>query len=246
MFSRQWWLSLRGMSQKESHSASTNAPTRQAEGGKRYLPSATNFRSAAIRGMRGFWLGLALLRRLCFTKVIMRCNSRMALSCSKETAMPTRRFERVALTQLLVIGCVVFGLIEHAQAQPGYVPPPTPLPPPVLNPSSPYTVPQPSYRPITPTTPSTTPSIPSIVPSDEATSPANEEAPSTTTRSERRTRSVHHYHRGRYTGTGPSLGSFDCSYGWCVRISPPLVSLLRRSALRPTWRSWRSWCARIE
>jgi hypothetical protein len=20
---------------------------------------------------------------------------------------------------------------------------------------------------------------------------------------------------------GPTLGSFDCSYGWCVRISPP-------------------------
>ena len=161
---------------------SVDERTHAASGsGKRYLPSATNFRSAAIRGMRGFWLGLALLRRLCFTKVIMRCHSRMALSCSKETAMPTRRFERVALTQLLVIGRVVFGLIEHAQAQPGYVPPPTPLPPPVLNPSSPYTVPQPSYRPITPTTPSTTPSIPSIVPSDEATSPANEEAPSTTT-----------------------------------------------------------------
>jgi hypothetical protein len=35
-------------------------------------------------------------------------------------------------------------MIEHAQAQ--YIPPPTPLPPPVFNPSSPYTVPQPSYR----------------------------------------------------------------------------------------------------
>ena len=71
--------------------------------------------------------------------------------------MPTRRFE---LAQLLVSGCaVVFGLIELAQAQPGYVPPPTPLPPPVLNPSNPGTVPQPSYRPITPTTPSTVPSV---------------------------------------------------------------------------------------
>ena len=46
-------------------------------------------------------------------------------------------------------------LIEHAQAQPGYVPPPTPLPPPVFNPSSPNVVPQPSYRPLTPSTPST-------------------------------------------------------------------------------------------
>src|SRR6516225_10198158 len=118
----------------------------------------------------------------------------MALSCSRETAMPTRRFERA---QLLIVGCtVMFGscvLIEHAQAQPGYVPPPTPLPPPVFNPSSPYTVPQPSYRPITPSTPT-----PSIVPSDEVTSPtvrrgevtspAYEEAPSRTARSHHRRR----------------------------------------------------------
>jgi hypothetical protein len=59
--------------------------------------------------------------------------------------MPTRRFKRIALAQLLLSGCaVMFGvcvLIEHAQAQPGYVPPPTPLPPPVLNPSNPGTVP---------------------------------------------------------------------------------------------------------
>src|SRR6516162_11362186 len=118
----------------------------------------------------------------------------MALSCSKETAMPTRRFERA---QLLIVGCaVMFGscvLIEHAQAQPGYVPPPTPLPPPVFNPSNPYTVPQPSYRPITPSTPT-----PSIVPSDEVTSPtvrrgevtspAYEEAPRRTARSHHRRR----------------------------------------------------------
>ena len=39
--------------------------------------------------------------------------------------MPTRRFE---LAQLLVGGhAVVFGLIGFAQAQPGYVPPPTPV-----------------------------------------------------------------------------------------------------------------------
>jgi hypothetical protein len=55
--------------------------------------------------------------------------------------MPARRFERIAL-DLMLGGCaVMFGacvLIEHAQAQPGYVPPPTPLPPPILNPSSRY------------------------------------------------------------------------------------------------------------
>ena len=120
--------------------------------------------------------------------------------------MPTRRFKRLALAQLLVgAGAAMFSacaIFEHAQAQPGYVPPPTPLPPPVLNPSSPYTVPQPRYPPITPTRPSTTPSIPSTVPSDEATSPtvrrgevtspAYEEAPSRTARSHRRRRAPIH------------------------------------------------------
>jgi hypothetical protein len=102
---------------------------------------------------------------------------------SKEAAMPTRRFKRIALAQLLLSGWVVmFGvcvLIEHAQAQPGYVPPPTPLPPPVFNPSSPNTVPQPSYKPLTPSTPST-------VPSGEVTSPVNEGPPRTAARSHRR------------------------------------------------------------
>src|SRR5215472_14692330 len=138
-----------------------------------------------------------------------------------------RRFERITLALLLVGGCaVVFGLIEHAQAQPGYVPPPTPLPPPVFNPSNPGTVPQPSYRPLTPSTPSTVPSdevTSPTVPRREVTSPENEEPASTTARSEREatTRTVHHHHRARHIGMGPTLGSFDCSYGWCVRISPP-------------------------
>jgi hypothetical protein len=131
--------------------------------------------------------------------------------------MPTRRFERIALARILVGGCaVVFSacvLIEHAQAQPGYVPPPTPLPPPVFNPSNPGTVPQPSYRPITPSTPST-------VPSSEVTPPANEEHPSTAAQSEQssveETRTVHH-HRGRYTGlTWP----YYCGSAPCVRIHP--------------------------
>jgi hypothetical protein len=152
---------------------------------------------------------------------ILRGRDRLDSSESqRRPAMPARRFERIALALLLAVGCVVFGhrgLIEHAQAQPGYVPPPTPLPPPVLNPSSPNTVPQP--------TPSTTPSIPSTVPSGEATSPVNEEPPTTTARSERtsfaKTRSVRHHHRGRHSAE-PTLGSFYCGYyGWCVRISPP-------------------------
>ena len=142
--------------------------------------------------------------------------------------MLARRFERIAL-ELMLSGCaVMFGacvLIEHAQAQPGYVPPPTPLPPPVLNPSNPGTVPQPPYTPITPTTPSAATSTPSTVPSGEVRSRVNEEPSSTTARSEgtsvAKTRSVHHHHRGRYIGMGRTLGSFYCPYGWCVRVSPP-------------------------
>ena len=145
--------------------------------------------------------------------------------------MLTRRFEQIALAQILAGGCaVVFSacvLIEHAQAQPGYVPPPTPAPPPVLNPSSPNVVPQPSYRPLTPSTPSTTPSTPSNVPSTEVTPPANEEHPSTTTQSEPEatTRTVHHrhHHRGRFAGlTWP----YYCGSSPCVRIvvaEPPPV-----------------------
>jgi hypothetical protein len=148
----------------------------------------------------------------------------------RRPAMPTRRFEWIAPKQLLVGGCaVVFGacvLIEHPQAQPGYVPPPTPLPPPVLNPSNPGTVPQPPYTPITPSAPSATPSTPSTVPSGEVRSPVREETPSTTARSEQgtsvaKTRSVHYHHRVRHS-VEPTLGSFYCGYyGWCVRISPP-------------------------
>jgi hypothetical protein len=102
--------------------------------------------------------------------------------------MPMRRFGRLALARLLVGGCaVVFGacvLIKHAQAQ--FVNPPPPPPPPVFNPSSPNTVPQPSYTPLTPLTPSTSPSTPSTVPSGEVTSPVNEGPPRTAARSHRR------------------------------------------------------------
>ena len=115
------------------------------------------------------------------------------------------------------------GLIEHSQAQPVNIP--HAPPPPVVNPSSPNTV-QPSYTPSTPSTRSTVPGAEvtsPTVPSADVTPPAKEEPSSTTTRSERRAKtcSVLHYHRARSIGVGPSLGSFDCSYGWCIRISPP-------------------------
>jgi hypothetical protein len=141
--------------------------------------------------------------------------------------MPTTRFKRITLAQLLVSGCaVVFGvcvLSEHAQAQLSVPTGPIPAPPtqsPTLNPSSPGTVPQAPYAPITPSTPST-------VPSGEVRSPVSEEAPNTTARSERetsaaKTRPIHH-HRGRFAGiTWP----YYCGSSPCVRIvvaEPPPV-----------------------
>jgi hypothetical protein len=141
--------------------------------------------------------------------------------------MSTSRFGRIALARLLV-GAVLFGVpIEHAQAQPGFVPRVPPPPPPVFNPSPPNTtVPQPSYQPISPTTPST-------VPEDEVTPPANEE--STTDQTERgasvaKRRSVHH-HRGRPTRPVASsyyplpFGRYGCVWqrawdGYWYRTSP--------------------------
>src|SRR5690349_19763698 len=125
--------------------------------------------------------------------------------------MPTKRFGRIA--QLLVSGCAVMFaacvVVEHAQAQPGYVTRPTPLPPPVFNPSNPSTVPQAPYRPITPTTPT-------AAPGDVVTSPLTERLPRTTAHSAhshptsvQTTRSMHH-HRRRSIGVGPTLGSFYC------------------------------------
>jgi hypothetical protein len=137
-------------------------------------------------------------------------------SPAKETAMPTRRFERITLAQLLLSGCaVVFGacvLIEQARAQ--YVPPPTPLPPPVFNPSSPYTVPQPSYRPIAPATPSAAPGY-------VVTSPPVSGRPTrTVARSHRRTsvaktRSAHHPARSVIVRPGPeSYSSYYLPFGY--------------------------------
>src|SRR6516225_4677998 len=78
--------------------------------------------------------------------------------------MRTRRFYRLGLALLLVIGCIVFGdrsLIKDAQAQQQSAPPPPPTPPTqssAVNPSNPSTAPQQSYTPLKPSTQSTTPS----------------------------------------------------------------------------------------
>jgi hypothetical protein len=109
---------------------------------------------------------------------------------------------RAALTRFLLRTCAVaFGagvLIEDAQAQPGYVPAPTPLPPPVLNPSNPYTVPQAPYRSIAPATSS--PATSTTVPGYRVTLPADERLARPAVRSHRRiptakTRAVRHRSR---------------------------------------------------
>ena len=129
--------------------------------------------------------------------------------------MPTRRFERAIPPQISVPGCaVVFAacvFIENLYAQPGYVPPPTPLPPPVFNPSSPSTVPQPSYKPITP-------AIPSATPGYVVTSPVSGRLPHTTTRahhprtSATKTRSVHYRARSVVIPPVPESYSYDYSF----------------------------------
>lgn len=131
--------------------------------------------------------------------------------------MRARRFERMAVAKFFVAGWAAFcgacAAIEHARAQAPLpwiltVPPP---PPPVFNPSSPYTVPQPSYTPISPKTPST-------LLGSEATSPG-----SLAGRSYRRVvtsptvasnvakappvRTLHH-HRGGSIAVGPAAKSY--------------------------------------
>lgn len=119
--------------------------------------------------------------------------------------MPMRRFERITLAPLLLAGCaIVFGvclLIEAAGAQ--YVPPPTPLPPPVFNPSSPYTVPQRSYTPIAPS---------NAVPGYVVTSPVNGPAARSAVRSHRRTTTapaVPHRHRAIVVRRTPASYSYS-------------------------------------
>lgn len=105
-------------------------------------------------------------------------------------------FVRTTLARLLIGTCAVtFSggvLIESAQAQATYVPPP-PTQSPVLNPSNPYTLPQPTYKPLSPATRST-------VPNYQVTVPAGESSARTASRQRRQTatgkpRVVHH--RGR-------------------------------------------------
>jgi hypothetical protein len=132
--------------------------------------------------------------------------------------MPKRRFERMISAQRLMSGCaIVFAAcitIKHAQAQ--YIPPPTPLPPPILNPSTPYTVPQPPYQPIAPSAPSAT--------SGYVSSPVGEPVPPTSARSHHRPfvrtsvatrRSVHRRGHATIVRAAPeSYSYYDSPFGY--------------------------------
>jgi hypothetical protein len=71
--------------------------------------------------------------------------------------MRSTRFGRIAFSRYFVVGwlTLIGGAFEHAQAQ--YVPPPTPPPAPVFNPSNPYTVPNGRETPVSPGLPSRLP-----------------------------------------------------------------------------------------
>jgi hypothetical protein len=99
---------------------------------------------------------------------------------SKETAMQTTRFERMALARIFVAGWVAFFslAIETAQAQ--FPEPPPPQPPPTFNPSTPYTVPQSPETPVSPGLPSASPRSSAVV------SPPGGSPPGAIARSHRR------------------------------------------------------------
>jgi hypothetical protein len=99
---------------------------------------------------------------------------------SKETAMQTTRFERMALGRIFVAGWMAFFslAIEHAQAQ--FPEPPPPQPGPTFNPSTPYTVPQSRETPVSPGLPSALPRSSVVV------SPSGGSPPGAVGRSHRR------------------------------------------------------------
>src|ERR1700688_3203860 len=99
---------------------------------------------------------------------------------SKETAMQTTRFERMALARFFVAGWVAFFSVAIAHAQPLYTAPPPPQPPPTFNPSTPHTVPQSLETPVSPGLSSPLPG------SSGAVAPSVESPPGAVARSHRR------------------------------------------------------------
>lgn len=120
---------------------------------------------------------------------------------------------RTALARFLVGTCAVAlsagVLIEPARAQATYMPLPPPQSP-VFNPSSPYTLPQPSYRPISPATRS-------AVPDYQVTLPPGESAPRPAVRYHRqtataKTRVVHR--RGRAVVRTEPVAYYYAPFGY--------------------------------
>jgi hypothetical protein len=98
--------------------------------------------------------------------IVSRVVNPMGLSRyigSKETAMQTTRFDRMALTKLFVAGWVAFFSAAVAHAQPLYANPPPPQPPPTFNPATPYTVPQSPETRVSPGLPSGAPGSSAVV-----------------------------------------------------------------------------------
>jgi len=142
---------------------------------------------------------------------------------SKEFAMQTTRFERMALARIFVAGWLAFfsPAIEHAHAQ--FPEPPPPQPPPTFNPSTPYTVPQSPETPVAPGLPSALPG------SSEVVSPSVGSPPSAVARSHRRpvtaTRTSHvtKTHKGRHGprrhhrnwSRGSDTGGTEGGWGVC-------------------------------
>jgi hypothetical protein len=113
---------------------------------------------------KGRWMGRANRCSMATSRRNRRIYSRVVnpkgpdrYSGSKETAMQTTRFQRMALARFFVAGWVAFFSAAIAHAQPLYAAPPPPQPPPTFNPSTPYTVPQSPETPVSPGLPSALP-----------------------------------------------------------------------------------------
>ena len=122
--------------------------------------------------------------------------------------MHRRSFVPIALAKFIVVGCAAFvGACGCAYAQ--YFEP-APPPPPVFNPSYPYTVPQPSYKPLSPT-------VPSTLLGSGANSRMDDSLPSAVPHSRRsvaKARHVQtlHHRRSGSIGVGPKTEAYYYSY----------------------------------
>jgi hypothetical protein len=115
---------------------------------------------------------------------------------SKETAMQTTKFGRMALARIFVAGWVAFFSAAVAHAQPLYANPPPPQPGPTFNPSAPYTVPQAPETPVSP-------GLPNALPRSEGVSPSGGSPPVAVAHSHPRpvaaTATSAKMHEGRYS-----------------------------------------------